>query len=276
MKKLATVITFSSLVITANGALTAGNLLAYYDFNGDANDLSGNGANGTLTEGAVISADGTGFSAGAGDSALDLGTSQGNLTTINQPRSVSNVNLTTTTTNNSIAISFWAFDIGNGAGGNAATSVFGIVDGATGRGVSSHLPWSDGNIYFDHNGCCDQPGQRLVTAVGTSLLNDWHHFVLQIDSGSKQIWVDGNKIAENLTGANALPTFTGEVKIGAQYDDINSFGGRIDEFAIWNVALEPSEIQALAGGASALSLIPEPSSTLLVLMSGLLIVRRRR
>jgi hypothetical protein len=278
MKKLTTILTISAMSLAgANAAVTAGNLVAFYDFNGNTNDGSGNGATGTLTDGAVISADGTGYSGGAGDSALDLGSSQ-NGSDAMQPRSVSTVDLTSSTANNSIAVSFWQFDLGNGAGGNAATSAFGILDGNTGRGVSAHTPWSDGNLYFDHNGCCGQPGQRLVAGVGTTLLNSWHHIVLQVDNGNKQIWVDGAMIGEHPTGADALPTFTGVVNVGAQYNDINSFGGRIDEFAIWNVALEESEIQALAGGATTQSIIaiPEPSSSLLVLLSSLLVARRRR
>jgi len=282
MKKLTTILAISTMsMVGANAAVTAGNLLAFYDFNGNSNDGSGNGANGTLTDGAVISSDGTGYSGVAGDSALDLGSSQNGTDAI-QPRSVSSVDLTSSTANNSIAVSFWQYDLGNGGVGvdaaNAATTAFGILDGATGRGVSAHTPWSDGNIYFDHNGCCGQPGQRLFTNVGTSLLNSWHHIVLQIDNGNKQIWVDGTMIGEHLTGSDALPTFTGTVNVGAQYNDIHSFGGRIDEFAIWNVALEESEIQALAGGAATQSIIavPEPSSGLLVLLSSLLVARRRR
>lgn len=255
-------------------ALTFSNLLVYYDYNGDANDGSGNGANGTLTDGAVISADGTGYSGAAGDSALDLGTS-GNGTTIG-PRAISTVDLSSTAANNSFAVSFWQFDLGNGAGGNAATSAFGVLDGDTGRGISAHTPWSDGNLYFDHSGCCAQPSQRLVSSVGVSLLNGWHHIVLQVDNGNKQIWVDGTMIGEHVTGAAPVPAFTGIVNVGAQYNDINSFGGLIDEFAIWNVALSESEIQQLAGGAITTSLIPEPSSTILALLSGLLVLRRRR
>ena len=278
MKKLATILTLSSLSIAgANAAVTASNLVAFYDFNGNTNDGSGNGATGTLTEGAVISADGAGYSGNAGDSALDLGTSQGNAANGNQSRSVSTVDLSSTTANNSIAISFWQYDLGNGAGGNAATTAFGILDGATGRGVSAHTPWSNGTLFFDHNGCCDPP-QRLTTPVGVSFLNSWHHIVLQIDGGNKQIWIDGVMAEEQVTGADALPTFTGVVNVGAQYNNIHSFGGRIDEFAIWDVALDASEIGALAGGASTLSIIPvpEPSSSLLVLLSGVLLARRRR
>ena len=276
MRKLASLLAISSLSFSgANAAVTASNLVAFYDFNGNTNDGSGNGATGALTEGAVISADGTGYSSNPGDSALDLGSSQGNTANGVQSRSVSTVDLSSTTANNSIAISFWQYDIGNGAGGNAATSAFGLDFGANDRGVGTHTPWSDGTLYFDHGGCCS-PAQRLTAPVGTSLLDSWHHIVLQIDNGNKQIWVDGVLEAEQATGAGAVPTFTGSVNVGAQYNEIHSFGGRIDEFAIWDVALEQSEIQALAGGASTLSIIPEPSSSLLVLLSGMFLIRRRR
>lgn len=254
----------------SGAAVTAANLLAFYDFNGDAVDGSGNGADGTLADGAVISADGTGFSGVAGDSALDVGVS-GNIA-----RSVSTVDLTTTASNNSFSVSFWQFDLGNGAGGNFASSAFGVLDGDTGRGISAHTPWSDGTLYFDHDGCCAVPGQRLTAPVGTTLLNRWSHIVLQVDNGTKEIWVDGVLVASQATGANAVPTFTGEVIVGAQYNVVNGFGGLIDEFAIWDVALEPSEIQALAGGASTLSIIPEPSTGLLALLGGMMLARRRR
>lgn len=273
MKKITTFLTLTAISLGgASAAVTAGNLLAFYDFNGNTNDGSGNGATGALTDGAVISAAGAGYSSAVGDSALDLGASGGTA------RSVSTVDLTSSTANNSLAVSFWQYDLGNGAGGNASTTPFGILDGATGRGFGAHTPWGDGNLYFDHNGCCAQPAQRLVANVGVTLLDGWHHIVLQVDNGNKQIWVDGNMIGEHVTGAAAIPTLTGVVNVGAQYDNTVSFGGRLDEFAIWNVALEASEIQALSGGASTLSIIPvpEPSSSLLVLLSGLMIIRRRR
>ena len=278
MKKILISLSAAAFCATSSHAVvTATNLLAFYDFNGNTNDGSGNGANGTLVEGATISADSTGYSGNAGDSALDLGASQGAAANGVQSRMTSTVNLAATTANNSMAVSFWQFDIGNGAGANAATTPFGVLDGATGRGFGAHTPWSDGNLYFDHDGCCVQPGQRLVASVGTTLLNSWHHIVLQVDNGNKQIWVDGTMIGEHVTGANAIPAFTGSVVVGAQYNNIHSFGGRIDEFAIWDVALDPSDIQALAGGASTLSIIvPEPSSSLFALLGGLLILRRRR
>ena len=233
----------------------AAELLGYWDFNGNTADRSGRDAAGTLVEGATISADMTGYSGQAGDAALDLGSSQGSAANGQQSRMTATVDLAAATSNNSMAVSFWQFDLGDGAGGNAATTPFGILDGATGRGFGAHTPWSDGNLYFDHDGCCAQPGQRLVTSVGLTLINAWHHIVLQVDNGNKQIWVDGTMIGEHVTGANAIPAFTGAVVVGAQYNNIHSFGGRIDEFAIWDGPLSTAEITRLAAGEPVSNLI---------------------
>ncbi|MFT5856436.1 MAG: hypothetical protein ACI8XO_003690, partial [Verrucomicrobiales bacterium] len=54
------------------------------------------------------------------------------------------------------------------------------------------------------------------------------------------------------------------------------FGGRIDEMAIWNTALDASEIGLLAGGAVTSSLVPEPSGILLGLLGLLTFGLRRR
>ena len=275
MKQFTTFLTATAISLGgAQAAATFNNLLALYDYNGDTSDSSSNSATGALTDGAVISADGTGYSGAAGDSALDLGASGGSA------RSVSTVDLSTSMANNTMAVSFWQYDIGDGAGANASTTVFGIVntEGGAGRGFGAHTPWGNGILYFDHAGCCDPPQRLIVNDIGLSLLDSWHHIVLQVDNGNKQIWVDGVMRAEQVTGAAAIADLTGIVNVGAQYDDTVSFGGRLDEFAIWDSALDQSQILALAGGASTLDVagVPEPSSGLLVLLSSLMLARRRR
>ncbi len=66
--------------------------------------------------------------------------------------------------------------------------------------------------------------------------------------------------------------------IGAQPDiTANGLGGRIDEFAVWNTALSPDDISVLAGGAGTQTiLVPEPSGSILMLLGGLGLLRRRR
>jgi len=259
---------------TAGAAVTASNLVAYYDFNGNANDGSGNGANATLNGGASISADGDGQSGLVGDSALDLGASG------NSARADATVDFSSATASNSMAVSFWQYDIGNGIGGNAATTAFGMLSTSGGgtRGFQAHTPWSDGTLYFDHGGACCSGPNRLTHGVGLTMLNGWNHIVLQVDNGAKEIWVNGVMENSQATGAAAIPTFSGGLMIGAEPAGTNNgFGGRIDEFAVWDTALSADDISALAGGAATPTiLVPEPSSSLLVLLGGLTVLRRRR
>ena len=269
MKKSLIFLALSALgLASANAVVTATNLLAYYDFDGQSNDQSGNGANATLNGGAALTG------AGRIGGGLDLGVSG------NAARADANVDFSSSTANNATAVSFWQYDIGNGAGGNAATTVFGMLSSTGGgtRGFQAHTPWSDGTLYFDHGGACCAGQNRLTHSVGTSLLDGWHHIVLQVSGGSKEIWVDGVLVNNQATGAAAIPTFTGALMMGAEPAGTNNgFGGRIDEFAVWNTTLDSNDITALAGGAVTSSIIvPEPSTSLFALLGGLLIFRRRR
>ena len=274
MKKLIVPITFLTFCMAgANAAL-----VAYYDYNGNANDSSGNGATGALTGGAVISADGTGYSGAAGDSSLDLGVNAGG----SSEYSASTVDFSSAIANNSMSVSFWQYNVGNGGGGNINNTPFAVLGtGAEARGFGAHTTWSNGILYFDHSGCCAGGAQRLTSngALDPNLIDEWHHIVLQVDNGSKEIWLDGALLNSQETGAAAISsTLTGELFVGQQFDGTVGFAGRIDEFAVWDSNLNPSQIAALAGGASTLSVaaIPEPSSSLLILLSGLVIIRRRR
>ena len=264
----------STLGTPGTGELT---LLAYYNYNGNANDSSGNGATGALTGGAVISADGTGYSGAAGDSSLDLGVNAGG----SSEHSASTVDFSSAIANNSMSVSFWQYNVGNGGGGNINNTPFAVLGtGGEARGFGAHTTWSNGILYFDHSGCCGG-AQRLTSngALDPNLIDEWHHIVLQVDNGSKEIWLDGALLNSQETGAAAISsTLTGELFVGQQFDGTVGFAGRIDEFAVWDSNLNPSQIAALAGGASTLSVaaIPEPSSSLLILLSGLVIIRRRR
>ena len=242
---------FAALFLTSSVCLEAAELLAYYNFNGQTADQSGNGANATLNGGGVISGDAEGFSGEAGDRALDVGASG------NGARADATVDLSMATTNDAMAVSFWQYDIGNGSGGNASSTSFGIVasSGGGNRGFQAHVPWGDGNAYFDHGGACCGGANRRNVSIGTSTLNEWKHVVLQVAGGKKQIWIDGVMLDEQATGAAAIPSFTGQLMIGAEPAGTNNgFGGRLDEFAVWAGFLTPAEISTLAAGAPATDL----------------------
>ena len=232
-------------------------VLGFWNFDNQTDDQSGNENTAVLAGGAVISPDGQGFSGTAGDHALELGASG------NSARADITANFTAATIKNSMAVSFWQFDIGNGAGANASTTAFGFPSSTGGgeRGFQAHTPWGDDIAYFDHGGACCGAANRLSGAIGTTGLNSWHHVVLQVDNGVKQIWIDGVLFLEQAAGAAPIPTFTGELMIGAEPVGINNgFGGRIDDFAVFDDALTPEQIARLFAGDAATDLIDPTDS----------------
>lgn len=110
------------------------------------------------------------------------------------------------------------------------------------------------------------PGKELkVDSKQTSFTRYvWQHFVFQRDSnGVRSIWVNGAKVATGLDSA-PLPELDGQLAMGSGLSTvrstpsfINSINGQIDEFAVWNTALEPHEILHLSRGNKTLTLLPE-------------------
>ena len=214
-------------------------LLAYWNFEGQSEDQSGNGADLSIGGSAVLSPDGDGH-LGEGQS-LDLGAPNNGA----YARSEMGPWLDPAYENNAIAVSFWQYNVQV-----ASTSAFWLhAPLATGgeRGFQAHTPWGDGTVYFDQSGCCEGP-QRL-TIGGVVNVNQWQHFVFQRDTeGNREIWVDGVKVAE-AAGGEALDPFNGIITVGSDNTLNNSFGGRIDEMAIFDLPLRPSRIVELAEGA---------------------------
>ena len=87
---------------------------------------------------------------------------------------------------------------------------------------------------------------------GTVAVNDslWHHVAAVYDpSANKKVtlYVDG--VVCGTGNFSATPaTTTGNVVIGRRVDGANPFGGDIDEFRLWNIALTDSDIQAHMNG----------------------------
>ena len=67
--------------------------------------------------------------------------------------------------NNAVAVSFWQRNTGIAT----ASSSFWFTPGRT---LQSHVPWSDGTLYFDHAYLGGNPGSRFTipNAAGLGLL----------------------------------------------------------------------------------------------------------
>lgn len=237
-----------------HAALTDG-LMAYYQFNGNLLDSSGNGNNGTL-QGSIS------YSTGMLDSGAYF----------NGSSYITVANSSSLTLNNQLTISAWVrVDAGslNGASilqkGQSGT----IWD--YGLGTYSSYPsyrssMSDWVIWENANRNDHYGAFYLLTVVVNETTDNRPH-----------LYINGNELIGTLTTQGGGQTFDSDwirqsslgVRIGIGHPN-EYFKGVIDDLRVYNRALSSTEISQLASMA-----VPEPGSELL-LLAGLLAVRLLR
>jgi len=214
-------------------------LVAYYPFDGDANDESGNGNHGTVNS-AVLTTDRNGnqnnayYFNGAGNyivaENLDV--------RINDIAAFTVAGWFKTNLQQNGPLWMWGDDDSEPSGSYNAESPVGWRSNLFSAGFYG----SQGHQYVDYT---------------SSLADDTWHFVAQISDGSRgSLCVDGNLVSStnNITADRSYsspPT----LMIGARtknstssIDDIEFFNGSIDDLRIYNRALSASEIQDLYNG----------------------------
>ena len=124
--------------------------------------------------------------------------------------------------------------------------------------MQAHTPWSNGNIYWDTAGCCNEATQRLQGFAGDDVFwDEWNHYVFIKAEDYKEIWINGVLF---LDGENTgpLPTDITYLNVGGDQNGNNSLRGIIDDFAVFAAALDEDQINAIFEGDR--SLYPkEPS-----------------
>jgi hypothetical protein len=203
---------------TAQVLITNG-LVAYYPFNGNAIDASGNGDNGTLVgaaqygpgisgQGLVLNGSGAGVALGA----------------------PANLQL------QNFSIASWIK--------RSSSSVASYGSG----GVATIVGCSPGGYYFymDNGGRLGFSQLGNYGALGGPAITDtnWHHVVFSMVAGSAVFYLDG--VAGSAQTYNVTYTFGGNIGIGYRPDNSdNSFYGTEDEVHIYNRALTPAEVKQL-------------------------------
>ena len=141
-----------------------------------------------------------------------------------------------------ISIAFWAFGDTSYLPGSNSVFCEGL-DNQSHREINIHLPWSDGNVYWDCGGDASGNYDRLQQALPKRFAaGRWNHWVFTKDatSGKMAIYLNGALWASD-TGNHRLINATTMLLGGAMSSGIGWFGD-VREFAMFNYALDSSAV----------------------------------
>ncbi|MES2706704.1 MAG: CotH kinase family protein [Verrucomicrobiota bacterium] len=230
------------------GNAAAGGLLGWWNFDDAANparaaDSSGQGRDGTVAN-AVFSADAQGRSGKAGDRSLVF---NGN-GAVTFPSAAEGA-FDAMADRDAFTLSIQAYGAATMPQENYLFYASTGTGGSGTRALDAHLPWTDSVIYFDTAGCCGSGETRLLVGEPdpSKWRGQWNHYVFLKNGDTKQIWQNGLLLHEGINTADQTPFRS--LFLGA----LNSAGGsgyrgRLDDFALWEGALDGGEIASLAAG----------------------------
>jgi hypothetical protein len=224
------------LPFIAFGDINSG-LVAYYPFNGNANDASGNGNNGTVYGAAYETY-------GAGQTALHFSGTAATYVVV--PRSAS------LEPQDAITISLWCQGIpGTGQQyGTILRKADNCSEGYYIRTADSNSSGIPETFRLDLSNPC-AGGSSSVVAFTTSTGLSWQHLVATYSSNDGlRTYVNGVLVSQAPPMGQLL--HSGDLFIGGAtvHDQDGGFNGLINEVRIYNRALSASEIQLLYSGAS--------------------------
>jgi hypothetical protein len=235
MKKL-----FLTLVLAAFAAISfaqnvpsyvpTNGLVGWWPFNGNANDESGNGNNGTVN-GATLTTDRFGMTGKAYS-----------FDGISNNINLNNVSSLT----NAVSIGYW-INIPNNGGGMA------VVQGNPSPPYNTTFALSNKNLIQSllYSNTCNSANPNLLDTTNNNS-NQWVHFVYTIDANSDgKIYLNG-VLRKTINGSgftNCLQSGT-NLRFGGKWlnNDPQWYNGKLDDIGIWNRALTQQEITDLYNG----------------------------
>jgi alpha-tubulin suppressor-like RCC1 family protein/Leucine-rich repeat (LRR) protein len=231
-------VTVTSLIPTY---VPVNGLIAYYPFTGNANDVSGNGYNGTVT-GAVLSSD----KAGNPNSAYSF----------DGINSYIDATIATIPQNNAPrTISGWFKTNSPNLTENNYSTIFNYGSLSTAQRFALSI-YSKG--YLDFITASDLSNNDLEVQ-NNYLNNTWYFFTITYDGTKVSLFVDGNYVdGKNITLNTINKTFRiGKRITGDTYNEY--FKGSIDDIGIWNRVLTTDEISRLYNDNNLYTAIPDPN-----------------
>ncbi len=141
-------------------------------------------------------------------------------------------------------VTFWCY--GNPAVQPQNNSAFEAEDSLGRRVLNVHMPWSDGNVYFDCGNSESGSYDRINAAVAsTGWEGQWNYwtFTKNVSTGIMRAYLNGHLL---FSGTTKTRTMAGIRKFyfGSGASDDYYYGGNLDEFAVWNKDLDSTTIKA--------------------------------
>ncbi len=136
-----------------------------------------------------------------------------------------------------------------------ATSVFYASSTAGHRVLNLHIPWSDGQVYFDCGNVGSSFDRIQKQASAADYKSSWAHwaFVKNAATGEMRIYRNG-VLWHQATGRVRAVTAAAAVRLGASTDDQYKYPGKVAHLRIYNRALSAGEIgEVMAEDKSALA-----------------------
>ncbi len=212
-------------------------LFGWWPFNGNANDESGNGNNGTVNGNVFLSSDRFGNS----NQAYSFPGNSSSYIDVNNSMSLQ--------IQQSLSISVWLYM----EGGFANPRIIHFGNGSSGYGMfvngTSNISRKLDALFANDGGsgtgfCCGNQGNGIdIPSLS------WQHIAFTVDSdGNSKLYHNSILMASanGVTVNNAV--YTTNLNIGRLTNASDAWGGMLDDIGIWNRALTQTEITALYTG----------------------------
>ena len=220
-------------------------LVAYYPFNGNANDESGNGYHGTVN-GATLTVDYNGNKNSAYSFSSDtvdyISADASEFPSGNNPRTISVWYKAQEISSDGISTQLLGYGGGNAFPTNCGESFIMNFE-------NPDIPGGGIGLYEVQGHC---QNFRRTSDIPTPLNNTWHHIAVTFDGDVLKFFNNGNLIS-TYSGVEMSTTVAGKLFcIGREtnengdaaytHQDYKAFTGTIDDVVIWNRALTDQEI----------------------------------
>lgn len=215
-------------------------LVAYYNFNGDVEDASGNGNHPTTIFGGEFISD-VPPEIGSGNAFKMSGGAGAGFTVPDSPTLDIATGMTISAWVNMDDTSQWNVIAAKQPSGTAPSNYPGNFE--------LRLESGTGRLNFLH-----QTSEAATFSQYNSTINvtplQWTHVLLTISNGGNaSFYVDGIGAGSFATAGTFGITNDNPMLVGTRADNLSNFLGYMDDLAIWNEVLKPGQIGALAAGA---------------------------